>query len=314
MIAAVLALAGWHALGGDLPGAPVPTPAANGSGVELLATASTVAPQPARAPRGAVLIGADAGVRLLRSGFVQSFSVGTDTRAAPAGQRLLAFTVQPLSGESGADAAITPRLAVRVNGVEHGPLVITSDYLVTAVPVGNPTVELVLDDGGLKQGLSLLTGRPAATNPSITSRANRQAVVGITKKINVRVAGVNGAVGVTSGTITLSSVALTYWGQDGTRAGTPTDAFLHVMARVTLSGDRTGYGAESGLVTVALPGSAPRQARNCAVDPATGVDDVVEVPAGTTAGTMTYSGTLHSVKGTITVLTPVTIAFHIIAG
>ena len=81
-----------------------------------------------------------------------------------------------------------------------------------------------------------------------------------------------------------------------------------------LDGDRQPYGAEAGLLSAQLPGSGTLSARNAAVDPSQQVDDVIDVPASATTGQVSYAGTLQTSKGTITVLTPVSIPFDIPAG
>ena len=286
---------------------PPQPPAAVG---DVLTTASTLRTPLTPAPPGAQMIGQLSGVRLVEYGFVASYDWGDRARRAPAGFRLLAFATDQLAGEL---ADRPPDLSVRVDGQERGPLTETSDYLVTAVPIRARSVDLVLTDSGLKQSISLLTGRPNGQNPVVTGRTHQAQQLSVTRPIRVRLKTGAGS-GLLGGTLTVQALSLTYWAADGSQCGGIDRAWLHVAATVQLDGDRQAYGAEAGLITVELPGSGRLTARNAAADPARGVDDVIDVPASATAGQLSYSGTLSTSKGTITVLTPVTIPFVIPAG
>ena len=296
---------------GKLPGpvhltAPQP-PAAVG---DVLTTASTLRTPLTPAPPDAQMIGQVSGIRLVEYGFVASYGWGDRARRAPAGYRLLAFATNQLPGEL---ADQLPDLSVRVDGQERGPLTQTSDYLVTAVPLHAHSVDLVLTDSGLKQSISLLTGQPNGPNPVVTTRIHQSQQLSVTRAIRVRLK-TGGGTGMLDGTLTLRALSLTYWAADGSQCGGIDRAWLHVAATVKLEGDQQAYGAEAGLITVQLPGSGRLTARNAAVDPAREVDDVIDVPASATAGELSYSGTLNTSKGTITVLTPVTIPFEIPPG
>jgi hypothetical protein len=277
---------------------------------DVLTTASTLRTPLTPAPRGAQMTGRLSGVRLVEYGFVDSYGWGDRARTAPAGFRLLAFATDGVAGEL---ADQPPDLSVRVDGQERGPLTATSDYLVTAVPIHARSVDLVLTDSGLKQSISLLTGQPDGLNPAVTARVHQSQRLSVARPIRVRLKTSAGT-GLLDGTLTLQALSLTYWAADGTQCGGMDRAWLHVAATVKLDGDRQAYGAEAGLITVELPGSGRLTARNAASDPAHEVDDVIDVPASATAGQLTYSGTLSTSKGTITVLTPVTIPFSIPAG
>jgi hypothetical protein len=286
---------------------PPPPPAAVG---DVLTTASTLRTPLTPAPPDAQMVGQVSGIRLVEYGFVASYGWGDRARRAPAGYRLLAFATDQLPGEL---ADQLPDLSVRVDGQERGPLTQTSDYLVTAVPLRAHAVDLVLTDSGLKQSISLLTGRPDGPNPVVTTRIHQSQQLLVSRAIRVRLKTRAGT-GMLDGTLTLRALSLTYWAADGSQCGGIDRAWLHVAATVKLEGDQRAYGAEAGLITVQLPGSGRLSARNAAVDPAREVDDVIDVPASATVGELSYSGTLSTSKGTITVLTPVTIPFEIPAG
>ncbi|UQX90181.1 hypothetical protein M6D93_09320 [Jatrophihabitans telluris] len=311
-VIAVLATAGWHVVGNGstLSGHSHsgPPPAVGDVLTKSAAVQGTIRP----APSDAVAIGRSAGVRLLSYGFVDAYGLGAQSRSAPAGRRLIAFKVEPIAGETN---QLTPDLSLLVGDSERGPLVMTKDFVVAAVPQSSAQVSLVLTDSGVKQKISLLDGTPDAANPQVCTRSHRTVVLNATKPVSVRVKASQGEAGLTSGFITVKAVELSYWGQDGSHAGDPDKAFLHVAATVRLSGDKEGYGAEAGLLSVTLPGSSTLlRARNVSSNPATQVDDVIEVPAGLTDGVLHYSGSTDSASGTIAVATAVSIPFAIPAG
>jgi hypothetical protein len=292
--------------GSDRLVAPRP-PAAVG---DVLTTASTLRTPITPAPADAQMVGQLSGVRLVEYGFVDSYGWGDRARTAPAGFRLLAFATNGLSGEL---ADQQPDLSVRVDGRERGPLTATSDYLITAVPAHARSVDLVLTDSGMKQSISLLTGQPDQANPAVTVRTHLSQQLAVTRPIRVRLKTAAGT-GQLDGTLTLRALSLTYWAADGSQCGGRDRAWLHIAATVKLDGDRQPYGAEAGLLSVQLPGSGKLPARNAAIDPSQQVDDVIDVPASATTGQVSYAGTLQTSKGTITVLTPVSIPFDIPAG
>ncbi|HTZ44702.1 MAG TPA: hypothetical protein VMB79_12645 [Jatrophihabitans sp.] len=286
--------------------APRP-PAAIG---DVLTTTSTLRTPLTPAPASAVMVGQLSGVRLVEYGFVDVYGWGDRARTAPAGYRLLAFAVAPVPGEL---AAANPDLAVRVDGHERGPLAMTSDYLVTAVPRHAHQVDLLLTDSGTTQSISLLTGRPAATNPAVTVRQHVRQQLGANRPVRVRLKTAAGT-GELTGTLTVRQLSLSYWAADGSHCSQPDRAWLHVGAVLKLDGDRQAYGAEAGLLSVTLPGGTPQHSRNAAPDPASAVDDVVEVPASIGAGTLSFAGTVTTDKGTLTVVTPLTLPFRFPAG
>jgi hypothetical protein len=277
---------------------------------DVLTTTSTLRAPLTPAPPAARMVGLLSGVRLVEYGYVGSYGWGDRTRTAPPGYRLLAFAVDPLAGEFGDQ---NPDLSVRIDGVERGPLTSTSDYLVTAVPNRARSVDLVLTDSGLKQSISLLTGAPADGNPAVTVRAHLGQQLLVAKPVRVRLKTAGGT-GQLDGMLTVRTLSLTYWAADGSHCSGPDRALLHVVATVKLDGDRQAYGAEAGLISVTLPEAGRLTAKNAAADPTRQIDDVIEVPASITSGTLSYSGMLRTSKGTITVLTPVTVPFAIPAG
>jgi hypothetical protein len=83
------------------------------------------------------------------------------------------------------------------------------------------------------------------------------------------------------------------------------------MATVRLTGDPFEYGAETGLITLTVGSGTSLKARNAAANQTSQIDNVIDVPAGITSGTISYSGTVATSTGTITVVTPVSLPFTI---
>lgn len=303
--------------------AAVPPPAA----LDLLTTATEVGAGLAVAAPNAAMVGVDAGVQLLRYGFVDRYGAGSAARSAPPKRRLLAFSFAPLAGEF---ATVTPTLSVDIDGTVRGPLVLTPSYVVLSVPVLAQSVDLMLTDGNLVQRISLLTGQPSASNPALSDRQNRSVALTVSKSVTVRVTA-GKKTGLVGGTIAFRRAWLSYWCADGSTPSAPDRAFLHITATVRLVGDVEAYGAEAALLSVTLPPSAGSvtlppsavsspsravtlQAHNAALDPATSVDDVVEVPADLTNAVVRYSGRLATVTGSLEVITPVRVTIAIPAG
>jgi len=288
--------------GADGLSPPAPPPAVG----DVLTKTSVVGNTLRLASSQAVVIGHTTGVRLREFGFVDRYGRGDAARSAEKGRKLLAFQTESAPGESGAAA---PVLSVRIDGVERGPLISTSEFVVVAVPLNPQSVDLILTDSGVKQSISLLTGQVGTNSPELSTRANRVATMSMKKEITVRVSGPAGT-GITSGHITFTKVWLSYFGADGTHASSPDRAFLHVMATVRLDGDTHDFGIEPGLLSVSVDGSTPVRTRNAAGD--TGeIDDVSEVPADVVSGAISYSGSAAADKGTLSVVTPVTVPFTI---
>ena len=311
LVIAVLAVAAWQ-VGTRHPMAGRPT-VANSSPIapgELLIRAATIDGTLRPAAASAELIGRTSGFRLLDYGEVAGYRAGAVTHSAPAGQRLIAFRIAAIAGEAGQS---TPKVSLRIDGAERGPLAITGEYIVASVPLAAQDVALVLDDGGVRQSISLIDGRPIG-NVVVCTRAHRSATVGSTQQVSIQVRNSSGVNGLTSGVFTLESVWLSYWAADGSHPGSADRALLHIQASVRFTGDNSSFGAEPGLLSVTTGNGAKQSARNAAVDRSAAVDAVAEVPAGITSGTISYSGSMTSGSATITVLTPVSIPFSITAG
>lgn len=286
---------------------PPRPPAAVG---DVLTTTSTLrSPLTAAAP-SALMVGQLSGVRLVEYGFVDSYGWGESARTAPSGYRLLAFATDAVAGE---DGDRSPDLSVRVDGNERGPLSATSDYVVVAVPKGVRQADLVLTDSGIKQSISLLTGRPNGTNLAVTVREHDQQNLAVSRPVRVRLDTGTGS-GTVTGTLSVSRLSLSFWAANGVGCRQPDQAWLHIGAMLRLQGDPHSYGAEAALLSVTVPELGRLASRNAAPDPATGVDDVVSVPASLTRGSLTFAGSVRTAKGTLTVLTPVTVPFAIPAG
>jgi hypothetical protein len=316
LVITVLAVAGWQVAGRD--GRTVLKPVSG----PILTTATALGAALTPAAPGAELIGPDAGVQLLSYGFVPDYRSGQSSRAAPAGHRLIAFAARPLSSEDPANPADPaesidpPAVSLRVGADESAPLALTAGYVVASVPLAPTSIDLVLSDGGVKQSISLLTGELSPGNPVVCSRLNRVATVGTSAAVSIKVQPTGRAAGLTTGSVTLRTVSLSYWAADGSHASASDRALLHVGAVVKLAGDTSGYGAEAGLLSLSSVTSAisSAPARNAAPHPSTEVDDVIEVPADLTTGVIHYAGTIKAPSGEIWVMNPVSIPFTIPAG
>jgi hypothetical protein len=272
---------------------------------------------------------------LLEYGFIDHYGVGAAARSAPPGRRLLAFTLEPRPGESPDAPETEPVLSIRIGGVERGPLVISKDYLVAAVPAalssssagsssaGSEGVDLVLTEDGVRQSISLLTGRPNNDQLLVCTRLHRWVgnatpdkgtPAGNPRDVTMKVTRADGTSGMTSGTITVESASLSYWAQNLSHPPDRRSAFLHVSANVKLAGDKVGYGAEAALLHLRLPDGTVVPAVNAAANPGEDIDDVFKVPATFTTGTISYAGSLSSGLGTQSVVSPVTLPISIPAG
>jgi hypothetical protein len=282
------------------------------SRTDVLTTATTVTGDIVDAPAQARLVGPTAGVALRRYGDASTYTTGGVDHSAPSGFRLIAFQTAVLPGDSGRHDS--PVLSLRIGDQLRGPLVVTSDYIVASVPVGTSDVDLLLDNGGLEQTLSLVTAHPGQNNPAVCSRMHRSARLAVTRPISMTVTNPAHQTGVVTGALTLTSVSLSYWADDGRPASSPQRAYLHVVATIRLGGDKRAYGIDAGMLQVTVTGQRPTTAQNKAGDAAAQVDDVIDVPAGTTSGSIRFGGTANTAGGTMTVTTPVVVPFMIPAG
>lgn len=271
---------------------------------DVLATTPSVSPPP---PTVSVpMIGMTSGVALTSYGRVEQYGLGDQARSAPVDRVLIAFKAKALPGAYGSEP---PQLFLRVDGKRRGPLVLTSDYVVAAVPVAATDVALVLAGQGVDQSISLLNGEPGPTNPVLTKRAHTTVTLNAVRSVNLRVKTPKGA-GIVSGHVTVTSLTLLYWAPDGSRASGAGRALLQIVATLQLAGDRTTYGVEPELLAAGATGDTLAKAHNAAKSGTRQVVAVVDVPADITTGTVTFSGsTTISGKGTLTVQTPLRIDF-----
>jgi hypothetical protein len=310
LVIVLLGVAAWDAVGradshGKNPMLDAPLVS------DILTTASQVSGNIVAAPASSRLVGPTAGVELRRFGKVTSYVTDGTRQSAPAGRDLVAFQTAPLPGDSGQRDA--PQLSIDIDGEQQGPLIATPDYIVASVPPGASAVDLVLNDGGIQQSMSLLSGVTSIRNPAVCSRVHRSARIDVRKPISMSVVTSSSEKGITSGTLTLSSVSLSYWADDGRPASAPDRAFLHVVGTLRLAGDKMAYGLDAGLIQMTASGQRPTAAHNAAGDSAQ-VDDVVDVPADLTSGRIRIGGTITDASGRMTVTTPVVVPFSIPPG
>jgi hypothetical protein len=141
---------------------PTPPPA---NGDELVA-AVAFSPELPELDSTPVMGSISVGVRLTRLGEVERFGSGDEARTAPAGGKLIGFTVAdgPCS-QSKCSSWTSAGLTVAVSGATTRTLPSDNgDTFVVAVPSGAASVDLHMTRDGYSQSISLLDGRPGSRN------------------------------------------------------------------------------------------------------------------------------------------------------
>jgi len=251
-VVAALVAGGWgisalaHSGDGDSDGSTSgptssPTPGtARATGTELATATGQGIPAPGRT----LAMGwKRTGVRVTALGPVKQIGTGTDAKAAPAGGQLIGFT---LADWTCADPPhcrpwIKAGLHVEVDGSTR-PLPAGGPSYVVAVPAGATSVDLVGNQGGIVQRLSLLHATSAPDNIAVLARQPRRFKVDETFRLTEhtdrpldfgdgrRVTSVQRAV-------TVHDVELGYF--IGTRRpSSPAKAFLYVGVTFTYPADR----------------------------------------------------------------------------
>jgi hypothetical protein len=176
----------------------------------------------------------------------------------------------------------------------------SDQYLVVAVPNSARSVELVLNDGGYKQTLSLLSGKPGVGNIKVLARSHRHSDVrksGSARFTFSQTVGFpDGSSGTSQmGTYTVNGATLAFsLPSKHIKASSTNKALLYVEVMYTVPqspGHDFGFPPETMTFTPA--GGAAIKARNVA----TGADliyDIFEVPAELTFGTLRIAGSFTS--------------------
>ncbi|SDJ20813.1 Protein of unknown function [Frankineae bacterium MT45] len=256
------------------------------------------------APANAVIGSLTGGVRLTQLGKVSHFGTGANSFSAPDGQQLYAFQTEGSPGQED-DADLSSKLGISIDGDRALPLPATTygDYYVVAAPISAKSVDLLLNDAGAMQTISLLDGSPARTNVALALRSNTEMTIGKSADIPVRYS-FSGQSATNTLTTTFSSASLFYWDtaeNDETPSATNL-AYLFVdMTYSSPDEPAGGYGWPPEYVTVTPAGGAPIRGKNMSSDPTHRIYDLFVVPANFTTGTLTISGsqTVDGVTGTV---------------
>ncbi|MEP6598301.1 MAG: DUF2510 domain-containing protein [Actinomycetota bacterium] len=261
------------------------------------------------APPNAVIASRIRGVKLTKLGKIDRYGTGDDARSAPKGQQLIAFQTGDAPGQAG--SGVSPgNLSVSVDKAPGRPLPDpdAGQSVVVAVPTSATSVELVLLDEGLDQRLSLLDGKPLATNVAVLTRKHLTGSLSVNLKVRLDLTNGNASATATE-TITASRARLEWW-SGTTHASSGAKAFLVVDLRLTTIDSAELFGVDTTWLTLAPTGGTPIKARNLASG-ADKIFNVFEVPASFTTGTITISGSSASGGITATVANPQTFAVSI---
>lgn len=292
-------------------GVSVPAPPA--AGEDVLTIAELGSSSIPAAPSGAVMVSYNGGVRLAKLGRIERYGTGDDARSAPPGQQLIAFETGDVPGEgNGID---DDALSVSVEGGAARPFPAGGGArtIVLSVPSGATTADLIMNDQGVEQRLSLLDGTPGPTNIAVLTRAVFTTPLAVTLPVNITAARA-GQSGTEAITVKADRAALEFWirTSDGRlhRPSRTTQAFLVVNLTFTDSAEPGAFGVYPEWLRFTPRGGATVRASNLLA----GTDrvlNVFEVPANLTDGTVTITGSVAQGGGTLTVATPKTIAVRI---
>ena len=303
---------------------PAPPPAATNA---LLATDVGTEDVPA-APPGAVIGSISGGITVTELGTVKRYGTGDAARSAPAGSQLVAFRLIGAMGDDGVRADLSSNAWVSINGgaARKLPNADSDQYLVIAVPNSARSVDLVLNDAGYKQTLSLLSGKPGAGNIKVLARTHRQSDVRRTGSVRFTfsqtVGFPDGSSGTSqTGTYTVDGATLAFsLPSKHVTASSTTKALLYVDVGYTVpQSPGRNFGFRPETMTFTPNGEAPIRARNVATS-ADMIYNIFEVPADLTSGTLHIAGSFSTMfvnsnsTYTTTIATPITVPVTFPAG
>lgn len=303
---------------------PAPPPAAKNA---LLAADLGSATVPA-APHGAVIGSINGGVTITKLGTVKRYGSGDAARSAPSGYKLIAFRLTGALGDDGVPADLSSDAAVSINsGAAHKlPNAASDQYLVVAVPKSARSVDLVLNDGGYKQTLSLLSGKPGAHNIKVLARSHRHSDVrksGTVRFAYSQTVGFpDGSSGTSqTGTFTVDGAMLAFrLPSKHVKASSTSKALLYVEIGFTVpESPGRNFGFPPATMTFRPTGGGSIKARNVATA-ADRIYNIFEVPADLTSGTLRVAGSStttfvnSSSTYTTTIATPISLLVTFPAG
>jgi hypothetical protein len=217
---------------------------------------------------------------------------GDDARRPADGEHLLAVRYVIAAGEGTSTAA--PRLSYQVGGRDPVPVapalvaVGTTVEAVVSVPEDADAADLVVEDAGVEQRLSLVTGAPGSENLQVLARVNRTADVDRSRVLE----GTLSAPGRVSAsfpfTVTVDGASLR-WSTGGTSAAGPDRGLLLVDVAMALP-DQSPGAVPVGLLSLRLPDGTVVRATDLAGDPSL-VLPGFDVPADLTSAVLRFGGT-----------------------
>jgi hypothetical protein len=222
---------------------------------------------------------------------------GDDARSPAEGEIFLAVQFEVGLGEQ--VTPTPPEASIQVDADEPRPLpedvrtAITPVGMLLSVPSDAEAVDLVVTEVGVQQRLSLLTGEPAAQNPSVLRRANRTQALGGTQSMGFTLSQPGFVTENHTVTVTVLSVELLwFFGDEGSRhPPDPARAFLVVdVDYVWPAGFEADLGLDTPVWSLALPDGTVVPATNLADDPVNRVVVGFDVSADFTQGTITIAG------------------------
>lgn len=277
------------------PGLSAPKPPA--ADQDVLTTAP-LGPVPApKSLSDARMVGRTASVTLDAAGEVPRYGDSDTARSAPPGEKLYAFQVTYGRGDI-RRAKVTAEFVVDNGTPRPLPVPASGDWIIAAVPDGS-SAQIVLDNAGYVQSLSVPDGKPGSDNIAVLVRTHRESAVDTTPRIPVHLANGSGSADVTWDA-DITTAELNFW-IPGHMFRHPTsvgDAVLSVHANYHYSDTPgTTYGFDPELLRLRLPDGTLLKAENVAAK--NKINDVFVVPADFTQGTLEIGG--HEQVGDVTV-------------
>ncbi|WP_375490463.1 hypothetical protein [uncultured Jatrophihabitans sp.] len=287
---------------------PAP-PAAAADTLTAAELGSTSAP---KTLTGAVMGAQRTRVTLLAAGTVPRYGTGDAARSAPSGKQLVAFRVRYGGGDVSDAATDKATLTVPGSAPRALPDVTGEDqWIVAVVPSAGAALTLAAD--GYTQSLSLPDGKPGPGNLAVVRRLHTSAFLFRSFSVPVKLSekGAHGSLTL-HGQAALAS--LDFWVPTHTNvhAHSTANGLLSVGLSYTRKGSSSRYGFDPQLLRLRLPDGRVAGARNVAS--AGRVDDVFEVPANFTRGTLEVTGSEKQDGVTIRVTRTTSLTISIPAG